>query len=110
MNNDARINELMHILEGASAYCFDTETTGLDPLLCELVGCSFSIEAGTAYYVPFSPQRTETLDILKLFTPLFHDTRKTLIGQNVKYDIQVLRNYGIEVKNRLVDTMLAHYL
>jgi len=89
--------------------CFDTETTGLDANQCELVGMSFSIKAHEAYYVPCPANREETLSILHEFQMLFDHPNMTWIGQNIKYDLLVLKNYGIEFKGKLFDTMLAHY-
>lgn len=89
--------------------CFDTETTGLDANQCELVGMSFSIKAHEAYYVPCPANREETLSILHEFQILFDNPNMTWIGQNIKYDLLVLKNYGVEFKGKLFDTMLAHY-
>lgn len=90
--------------------CFDTETTGLDPLTAELVGISFSFEKGTAFYVPLSENKAEVLETLAHFNPFFESETIEKIGQNLKYDIKVLKQYGIQVNNPLFDTMIAHYL
>ncbi|MEZ5045584.1 MAG: DNA polymerase I [Chitinophagaceae bacterium] len=89
--------------------CFDTETTGLDANTCELVGMSFAIKPFEAYYIPFTTHRDENIDILKEFCILFENESITWIGQNTKFDLLVLKNYGIEIKGHLFDTMLAHY-
>lgn len=93
-----------------SSVCFDTETTGLDPLTAELVGISFSFEKGNAFYVPISENREEALAVLEYFKPFFESTTIEKIGQNLKYDIKVLKQYGITVQAPLFDTMIAHYL
>lgn len=88
---------------------FDTETTGTDPNQVELVGISFSYKPGEGYYIPcLDAERTK--QVLQQLVPLFSDGSKTWIGQNIKYDIIVMKWYGIELKGRLFDTMLAHYL
>lgn len=91
-------------------YCFDTETTGTDALTAELVGMAFALEKGVAYYVVCPADKNETTEILKQFLPIFSDKNKTMVGQNLKYDLEILGNYGVEVENKLFDTMLAHYI
>ncbi|MDH7445403.1 DNA polymerase I [Aquimarina sp. 2201CG14-23] len=90
--------------------CFDTETTGLDPLTAELVGIAFSWEAGKGFYIPFPEDRNEAQELIEQLRPFFEASNITKIGQNLKYDIKVLAKYNIEVKGPLFDTMLAHYL
>ncbi len=90
--------------------CFDTETTGLDPLIAELVGIAFSWETGKGFYVPFPENREEAQELIEQLRPFFEADAITKIGQNLKYDIKVLAKYNIEVKGDLFDTMLAHYL
>ncbi len=90
--------------------CFDTETTGLNTLTAELVGISFSYEKGKGYYVSFPENREETLALLEFFKPFFEDGGIEKIGQNIKYDIKILNNYGIKIKGNIYDTMIAHYL
>lgn len=89
---------------------FDTETTGLDALEAELVGMSFSWEAGKAYYVNLPADRTASLERLELFRPFFEDEKILKIAQNLKYDLTVLANYGIALRAPYFDTMIAHYL
>ena len=91
-------------------FCFDTETTGLDPMKAELVGVSFSQKAGEAYYVPCPEDVEETKAILSEFVPLFSNPKLLKIGQNLKYDLLILKNYGVEVVGPMFDTMLAHYV
>ncbi len=90
--------------------CFDTETTSLNTFEAELVGISFSYEKGKGYYVSFPEDRKEALVILEEFKSFFENEEIEKIGQNLKYDIKVLKNYDIEVKGKQFDTMLAHYL
>ena len=90
--------------------CFDTETTGIDANDAELVGLSFSVKPGEAYYIPCPADQKQTKEILSYFDPLFSDKKKTWIGQNTKYDLLVLKWYGIEITWKLFDTMLAHYV
>jgi DNA polymerase-1 len=105
-----KIEKLMRVLNQSSEFCFDTETTGLNTLDAELVGLSFSVKAHEGYYVPISEKKEEALNQLKPFLALFEDSSKTLIGQNIKYDYQILLNYNITLKNKLFDTMVAHFL
>jgi DNA polymerase I len=90
--------------------CFDTETTALESKSAQLVGLSFAYRAGEAFYVPVPADQEETQKILQVFKPFFEHEGIVKIGQNIKYDILVLKNYGIQVKGPLFDTMIAHYL
>ncbi|HAT65367.1 MAG TPA: DNA polymerase I, partial [Flavobacteriaceae bacterium] len=90
--------------------CFDTETTGLNPLTAELVGIAFSWEAGSGFYLPFPEAREEAQELIEQLRPFFESESIQKIGQNLKYDIKVLKKYGVSVKGKLFDTMLAHYL
>ncbi len=110
VKTDEEIESLLKQLKQNTEYAFDTETTALDTYDAEIVGMSFSVKAKEAYYVPCSANPSEALVMLKRFEPIFHDAGKTLVGQNIKYDLQILANYGIEIKNKLFDTMLAHFL
>jgi DNA polymerase-1 len=89
---------------------FDTETTSLDAISAELVGMSFSYAAGKAYYVAVPEEKQAAQGIVDLFKPFFENEKIEKIGQNLKYDMTVLENYGVAVKGALFDTMLAHYL
>lgn len=89
---------------------FDTETTGLNPLTAELVGIAFSWEIGKAHYLPFPENKTEALALLALLGPFFESETIRKVGQNLKYDIKVLKKYDVKIKGDLFDTMLAHYL
>ncbi len=90
--------------------CFDTETTGLDPLTAELVGIAFSWSPGSGFYLPIPEGRKAAQEVLEKLRPFFEEDSIEKIGQNLKYDIKVLSKYHIEVKGKLFDTMLAHYL
>ncbi len=100
------IAELMQ----AKQFCFDTETTGLDPNSSELVGMSFCMKPHFAWYVGLPPVYEEACEILQEFKAAFENTSSEKIGQNMKFDLEMLKWYGIEVKGPLFDTMLAHYL
>lgn len=104
------INELVHQLSGCNEICFDTETTHIDANLAELVGLSFCIKPGEAWYVPCPANRQEADEVIAAFQPLFSDGTKTWVGQNLKYDLLVMKWYGVELKGNLFDTMLAHYV
>ena len=110
VDTDEKVTELIAILEKSNEFCFDSETTSLNTIEAELVGLSFSVKESEAYYLPISENKDEALQQLKPFLNIFNDTSKTLIGQNIKYDYQVLQNYGITIKNKLFDTMVAHFL
>lgn len=101
---------LIQNLMNQTSVCFDTETTGIDALNAELVGMSFSYEKGKAFYVPFPENQKEAQILADKFKPFFENESIEKIGQNCKYDLKVLANYGIQVKGKLFDTMIAHYL
>jgi DNA polymerase-1 len=103
------ITKLSEHLKTKSEICFDTETTGIDANACELVGMSFSIKEHEGYYIPLPSDKNETLSILSRFNILFENENILWIGQNIKFDLLVLKNYEIEIKGKLFDTMLAHY-
>ena len=102
--------ELISILERWESFCFDTETTCLDANDCELVGMSFAVKAGEAWYVPLSANQTECQTCVDEFRSILENETIGKYGQNLKYDMLVLNWYGIQVKGELFDTMLAHYL
>ncbi|WP_456438432.1 DNA polymerase I [Psychroserpens sp.] len=97
-------------LMNQTSVCFDTETTGLNPLTAELVGISFSWEIGKGFYMPFPEDKTEAQELIEQLRPFFESESIQKIGQNLKYDIKVLAKYDIAVKGKFFDTMLAHYL
>lgn len=88
----------------------DTETTSTHPINAELVGLSFSVEEKEAYYVAISANREEALKFVNIFKPLYENPEILKVGQNIKYDYEVLMNYGVEIKGKIFDTMIAHYL
>ena len=110
VDTPAARQNLIEQLNAQSAVCFDTESTSTDANMAELVGLSFSFKKGEAYYVPLSEVRNEAMAILKEFESVLANPAIQKIGQNIKYDILLLKWYGIEVKGVLFDTMLAHYL
>ncbi|AUC74314.1 DNA polymerase I [Olleya sp. Bg11-27] len=97
-------------LMSQTSVCFDTETTGLNPLIAELVGIAFSWETGKGFYLPFPEDQTEAQAIIETLRPFFEDQTIQKTGQNLKYDIKVLAKYNLQVRGPLFDTMLAHYL
>lgn len=110
IHEEAAIESLVKELLDEKEICFDTETTGMDANDVELVGMSFSFKPGEAYYVPCPPDQEATRTILKKFEPVFNKKDILWIGQNLKYDMLVLKWYGYELKGESFDTMLAHYV
>ena len=110
IDDDEKIKDLINQLAQQKAFCFDTETTGIDANNAELVGLSFSFEVGKAYYVPVSSNFESAKATTHLFKDVLENASIKKIGQNIKYDILILKWYGIEVAGELFDTMLAHYL
>lgn len=110
VNEKAEREKLIGLLQGQKEFCFDTETTGLDPHSAELVGISFCFQAHQAWYLPVPENREEALNLLKEFKALFENEKIRKVGQNIKFDILMLKDYGIEVKGEIFDTMIAHYL
>ncbi|MFA5815368.1 MAG: DNA polymerase I [Bacteroidales bacterium] len=106
----AEIEILARELSAQPSFCFDTETTGLDALKAELVGLAISFEAKKAWYIIFPENHDETVRLLEPIKPLLENQTILKIGQNIKYDLQVLANYGINIRGPLFDTMIAHYL
>ncbi len=130
VDTEEKQRELVEMLKGVKMFAFDTETTSLDVLDAELVGFSFAvhnvqsdgsdlsdksdgsenIQLPTAYYVPVSADRAEAQKTVDLFRAVFENEAIEKTGHNIKYDLMVLANYGVELKGRLFDTMIAHYL
>lgn len=110
LNTEKEWKELAEKILTSTEFCFDTETTSLDYLNTELVGLSFSIKAQEAYYIPCPDNKDQTNKILEIFKPVFESKTLIKIGQNIKFDWHVLKNYGITVSEPYFDTMLAHYL
>lgn len=110
VDNHNKREKLFADIKKQQTFCFDTETTGLDPNNAELVGMSFALKPGEACFVPVPEDKTEALRLLEEFKEVFEDENIEKTGQNLKYDIAVLKWYNIDVKGKLFDTMLAHYL
>ena len=110
VESDSEVDELIALLKQSDEISFDTETTNIDANHANLVGMSFAVKEGEAYYVPVSENKTECLKQLKKFELLFGNTNKIWVGQNIKYDVLVLKWYDVEIKGKFFDTMLAHYV
>lgn len=110
VQSDQEINQLIEGLEKSDSFSFDTETTGLDTLVDELVGMSFAIKSGEAWYVPVPEDKDDAASLLEKFKPIFENSGIGKTGQNMKFDISMLKRYGIEVNGPSFDTMLAHYI
>jgi DNA polymerase-1 len=110
IQGDFAVKLLLQNLLNQTSVCFDTETTGIDALNAELVGMSFAWEKGKAFYVPFPENQEEAQVLVDKFKPFFESETIEKIGQNIKYDLKILSNYGVQIKGKLFDTMIAHYL
>lgn len=110
VDNEEIRSDLIQKLLTSKVFALDTETTGTDPIESELVGMSFSFAENQAFYVPVPADREETLKIVKEFQPVFENENSLKVGQNIKYDMLILQNYGINIKGKLFDTMIAHYV
>jgi len=110
IETQAQRKKLIEVLFKADSFCFDTETTGIDAHQAELVGISFAVKPGEAWFVVVPENYNECLEVVKEFKPVFDNGEIQKIGQNLKYDISILKWYDIEVNGKLFDTMLAHYL
>ena len=110
IQGDLAVKLLLQNLQNQTSVCFDTETTNIDALHAELVGIAFSYEKGKGFYVPFPENKEESILLIEKFRPFFENESIEKIGQNLKYDLKVLSNYSIQVKGKLFDTMIAHYL
>ena len=110
VDNEEDMSELCDFFLTNKNISFDTETTSTDPMSAELVGLSFAVKEFEAYYIPVPADRDKAQKIVNIFRPVYENADITKIGQNIKYDMLVLRRYGIELKGKLFDTMIAHYL
>ncbi len=110
VTEEKELEKLVAYLQQHDEICFDTETTGIDANEAELVGLSFAVQPGEAFYIPCPTDQRETHKILSFFDPLFNDTTKKWIGQNLKYDMLILKWYEKELAGEIFDTMLAHYV
>ena len=110
VENEEDLRNLYDYFRTNNFLVLDTETTSTSAIDAELVGLSFSVKEHEAFYVPISANRKEALRIVNIFKPLYEDPSILKIGQNLKYDLEVLHNYDIELKGQMWDTMIAHYL
>ena len=110
IDSEDKRSDLVQKLLTSEILSLDTETTGTEPMEAELVGMSFSIAENEAFYVSVPSERSEALKIVNEFRPVFENEKSLKVGQNIKYDMIVLQNYGVEVKGALFDTMIAHYV
>ena len=109
-DNEDKRQYLFQKLITKQVLSIDTETTGTDPICAELVGMSFSFEENQAFYVPVPPNHEEAQRVVNIFKPAFEDENIIKVGQNIKYDLLVLENYGVTLKGKMFDTMVAHYV
>ena len=110
IDTEEKINQLLQNILTQKILSLDTETTGTDPIRAELVGMSFSYAENQAFYVPVPADRTEAQRIVDKFKPVFENKETLKVGQNIKYDMLVLANYGVELQGEMFDTMIAHYV
>ena len=110
VDNEEKMRDLFQKLITTQVLSLDTETTGTDPISAELVGMSFSYEENQAFYVPVPPDGEEAQKIVNIFKPVFENEKTVKVGQNIKYDLLVLENYGVTLKGKMFDTMIAHYV
>lgn len=110
IDTEDKRRDLIQKLLTTEILSIDTETTGTEPMEAELVGMSFSDAENKGYYIPVPPNREEALKIVNELRPLYENEKSLKVGQNIKYDMIVLQNYGVQVRGALFDTMLAHYV
>lgn len=110
IDNEQDASRLYDFLRTKEILSLDTETTSTSPVNAELVGLSFAVEENKAYYVAIPANREEALQYINIFKPLYENTETLKVGQNIKYDYEVLRNYDVDIQGPMFDTMLAHYV
>ena len=110
IDTEEKIDQLLQNILTQKILSLDTETTGTDPIRAELVGMSFSYAENQAFYVPVPADRTEAQRIVDKFKPVFENKETLKVGQNIKYDMLILANYGVEIQGEMFDTMIAHYV
>ena len=110
IDTEEKRQELLQKILTKEFFSLDTETTGTDPITAELVGMSFAYAENQAFYVPVPAEREEAQKIVNLFKPVFENPKTLKVGQNIKYDMLVLSNYGVEIGGPMFDTMIAHYV
>lgn len=110
IDNEEEMDRICDFFMTKEFVSIDTETTSTDAIRAELVGLSFSVEENKAFYVPLPANREEALKYIRIFKPLYENDKILKIGQNIKYDYEVLNNYGVTLQGKMFDTMIAHYL
>ena len=110
VEDEEEMRELCQKFLSAKTLSLDTETTGTDAMTAELVGLSFAVEEFEAYYIPVPPEREEAQKIVDIFKPAYENPSSLKTGQNIKYDMLVLARYGVDIKGKMFDTMVAHYV
>jgi DNA polymerase-1 len=110
IDTEDKIDDFLQNILTKEIFSLDTETTGTDPIRAELVGMSFSFKENQAFYVPVPANRDEAQKIINKFKSVFENEKTVKVGQNIKYDMLVLSNYGVEIRGRMFDTMIAHYV
>lgn len=110
VDNENEMRALSQKFLSAKTLSLDTETTGTDAMTAELVGLSFAVEEFEAYYIPVPPEREEAQKIVDIFKPAYENPSSLKTGQNIKYDMLVLARYGVDIKGKMFDTMVAHYV
>lgn len=110
IDTEDKIDDFLQNILTKEIFSLDTETTGTDPIRAELVGMSFSFKENQAFYVPVPANRDEAQKIVNKFKSVFENEKTVKVGQNIKYDMLVLSNYGVEIRGRMFDTMIAHYV
>ena len=110
IDTEEKIDDFLRIILTKEIFSLDTETTNTDAMNAELVGMSFSYKENQAFYVPVPKDREEAQKIVDKFKPVFENENSLKVGQNIKYDMIVLANYGVTIKGKMFDTMIAHYV
>lgn len=110
VEDEEKMRALSQKFLSAKTLSLDTETTGTDAMTAELVGLSFAVEEFEAYYIPVPPEREEAQKIVDIFKPAYENPSSLKTGQNIKYDMLVLARYGVDIKGKMFDTMVAHYV
>ena len=110
VDNEEKMTALLTLLKNSGEIALDTETTGTDPIEAELVGFSFSVKEKEGYYIPAPADKEQAIALVGKFKDILQDESILKIGQNIKYDYIMLKRYGVEIKGKMFDTMIAHYL
>ena len=110
IDNEEDMKKLCDLIFTTQKVSLDTETTSINAIDAELVGLSFAVKEKEAFYVPIPKNREEAIKIVNIFKPVYEDENILKIGQNIKYDLEVLHNYGVTLRGKMFDTMIAHYI